>query len=135
MTDAIRALRLAVEAGDLPLFRDRVDALGCDKDDRAIWVGTAFHGSLDAALALMKAVLPEWTATIRIHSRGEVTVRSNVAVWVEDDIEDFAVVPEFNACAVTPARALLLAVLKALEATASASQSPAHLGNQEGDSQ
>jgi ribonuclease HI len=70
----------------------------------------------------MKAVLPGW---------GWV-VQSNAGAYGSGA----KLSPSMTAMAEadTPARALLLAVLKALEATASASQSPAHLGNQE-DSQ
>jgi hypothetical protein len=118
MTDAIRALRLAVERGDWSPFL-ALTALG--SDSRKIDARGAFDGSLDAALALMKAVLPGWGWVVQSNA--------GAYIWREATPSD-----DVEAEADTPARALLLAVLKALDATAPASQSPAHLGDQE-DSQ
>jgi hypothetical protein len=121
MTDAIRALRLAVEAGEFdaapdgarrPYFNRFMDLAEnvFPIDDRACkaMAWRAYHQhSLDAALALMKAVLPEWS-------------------WVGGDMcEGMSVFPpdydshhrgEVAAYHPDPARALLLAILKALEA-------------------
>jgi hypothetical protein len=125
MTDAIRALRLAVEAGGSIL-----NALPEDYAPHWQKMCDAHWGSLDAALALMKAVLPGrgWSVhQAARHDRFFACVNKG---------RDGGIVSEFGAGAMadTPARALLIAVLKALEATAPASQSPAHLGDQE-DSQ
>jgi hypothetical protein len=119
MTDAIRALRLAVEVGKLPDY-EVTEAAGLS--DAIDALSQIMHGnSLDAALALMKAVLPGWGWVVQSNA--------GAYIWREATPSD-----DVEAEADTPARALLLAVLKALDATAPASQSPAHLGDQE-DSQ
>jgi hypothetical protein len=139
MTDAIRALREAVEArpagqvfdgftDDLDRWFEAFPTKTYPVSDNARLARRACDGDMNAALALMKAVLPGW----EWWADGV----NGASVWyagVEGDAPYFD--GEYGPNVDTPARALLLAVLKALEATASASQSPAHLGNQEGDSQ
>ena len=66
---------------------------------------TAYDGDMNAALALMAAVLPGWSWQIE---------DGFAAVWIGDPIT----VPTFrliDAEADTPARALLLAILRAME--------------------
>jgi hypothetical protein len=125
MTDAIRALRLAVEAGTWGA--DGIAAHPPELGAASFIAWSAYNGSFDAALVFMKAVLPEWAWWVDGHNGASVWY-----AWVEGDAPYFD--GEYGPNVDTPARALLLAVLKALEATASASQSPAHLGDQE-DSQ
>jgi uncharacterized protein (DUF2267 family) len=132
MTDAIRALREAVEAGELVEVNAILGRMfAADQDLPWDWisnVNSAFRGSLDAALALMKAVLPGWDYRIERHDADHFALvfRSG---WMDDHVDDWEINP------VSTARALLIAVLKALEATAPASQSPDDLGNQlKGDS-
>lgn len=65
----------------------------------------AFNGSLDAALRLHNALLPGWDYSI------DNVQRVKPFVYVVDDGG-----PEFHAEAGTPARAFLLAILRALQA-------------------
>jgi len=73
--------------------------------DQARWCVAAYHGSLDAALALHNAVLPGW----------EWRLRGNRAwVWrTPSDLQESGEVEgdDFNGL---PARAMLLAILSAL---------------------
>lgn len=110
---SIRKLREAVEAGTWPA------------DFRAADIGVygvttmsmyeAFSGSLDAALALMQAMLPGWMVA-GIHQQ------DNGSWWCElregyiTSYSRVVIAPD-NFSADTPARALLLAILKAKEAT------------------
>jgi hypothetical protein len=112
MTDAIRALREAVEAGLEP-SRDEWRAIFPDLPDedddypRNHMAFAANQGWVDAALALMKAVLPgrrvlqfcelwsgEWL--VRLEHKHDLPLAASMSD--------------------TPARALLHAILKALEA-------------------
>jgi hypothetical protein len=109
MTDAIRALREAVEAGKA---RGRYGQLCDDTGLDAVEVMRAdVSGSLDAALALMQAVLPEWDWNVDNWSGA-----SGAAVHPPHDGE------WVFGSADTPARALLLAILKALEASQSSTK-------------
>jgi hypothetical protein len=97
--DALRALRDAVKAGERP-WREP-----CDSEwPYARFALDAFHGSLDAAHALHKAVLPGWA--------WDLSDNCEVQLWPPS--LDFAgKVPIFGR-ADTPARAWLLAILEAL---------------------
>lgn len=106
---AMRTLIQAVEAGALPSLRDRADTLGTDQDDRALWFAHAFDGSVDAALALMEVVLPGCAWSLYDNADGDF----QAGVHRHDDEHDFHIC-EFSD---TPGRALLLAILKAMEAT------------------
>ena len=97
----------AVEAGTAKDFR----ALLTDSDNpaerakRCGWASSAYNGSLDAALRLHEALLPGWDYSI------DNVQRVKPFVYVVDDGG-----PEFHAEAGTPARAFLLAILRALQA-------------------
>jgi hypothetical protein len=128
MIDAIRALREAVENGGEVRFL-AYKAF----PDGYVCLMAAYDGSLDAALALMKAVLPGWrVGSIHQFESGRWYVK--IYLPMGDDWPKWTPYPEHEAANDDAARALVICELKALEATASASQSPAHLGNQE-DSQ
>lgn len=115
--DAVTALRTlieAVEAGEFPhgingAARAVFPYAEREADDLGLTAAAAFDGSVDAALALMEAVLPGW-------------------VWALDCEPGFATALIFKpngdelylqsvAKTDTPARAILLAILKAMEAT------------------
>ena len=64
----------------------------------------AFDGSLDAALRLHEALLPGWDYCI------DYVQRAKPLVYVQDDGG-----PAFDGCADSPARAWLLAILRALK--------------------
>jgi hypothetical protein len=104
---SIRELREAVEAGTAR-NETFLNALG------HISVGTtevafrAFHGSLDAAVALVEAVLPGWDWTIRNLPDADLKppreLRHLGHAYADSTNSGY------------PARALLIATLKALEA-------------------
>ena len=106
---ALRKLIKAVEAGD----RITWGLGGCDarKAFPVLWKTAmdAYCGSLDAAKALHEALLPGWEFGVTINA-DEPTPAAYVAKWgaTEGSIGD-----GFEAQAVTPARAWLLAILKA----------------------
>jgi len=104
--DALRALRDAVKAGtDLNWSLSGSEVARQAFPDRDIWgkVLETHLGSLDAAHALHKAVLPGWGYSI------DNVQRAKPFVYIVDDSG-----PEFAAEADTPARAWLLVILEAL---------------------
>ena len=101
MTD-LDKLIAAVEAGRLPTFPETCRAVrGADGVD----VDAAFGGSLDAAKRLHDALLPGWA--------WDVCDDGEADVWPYDDIIDDRVV---GICRDNPARAWLLAILRAVTA-------------------
>jgi hypothetical protein len=101
MTDLDKLIN-AVEAGGLPTFPVSVRAVrGAD----AVDVDAAMSGSLDAAHRLHDALLPGWDYCI------DNVQRIDPFVYVVYDGG-----AEFNASAASPARAWLLAILRALKA-------------------
>ena len=114
---SIRELIEAVEAGGANHGSFAEALINDDPQDdwcvqRAINAHRAYTGSVDAALALMQAVLPGWTA-VEIRSRG------GMSRWVAEvsrcPDEYFGGEEAEIGHADTPARALLLAILKAKE--------------------
>ena len=113
-TAALRALLERVEAGEWDMFPGVADAVGIHN---AALAGSAYRGSLDAAKALHEAVLgdgnistPGYMATVYMSGKA--------AVW--DIISGASHHGEVNAPnlhAVSPARAWLIAILRALIAT------------------
>ena len=112
--EALKELAEKVEAGDVPnatdiwnvvVFEDNKVKASKTTISWALSTVTAFHGSLDAAHSLHKAVLPEWGWLIEYEEAA-----SNVSLYSPDgrkviiDIDDF--IGE-------PARAWLLAIIKA----------------------
>lgn len=109
--DALRALEQKVVAGELPMWTEITGAIGLNPDNRHISFYAAYHGSLDAAKALHEVVLPGWDWECMnagwdfAVSKGD-PCRGNYAC--------------FDACSPTPARAWLLAIIRALIAEAAA---------------
>ncbi len=104
MTDALDKLIAAVEAGKCWLINsDKWDNLPINSLDAC----EAFHGSLDAAKALHDALLPGWFPGLsqNIHS-------GHWYAWVQT-----ADVKHFSATEPDPARAWLLAILRAYKET------------------
>lgn len=123
----IRTLREAVEAGTLhkEKYGGMSLATACyprDQNGRMLpdaggWsdgnVIDAYHGSLGAANALHDALLPGWVARPQIGGAG-----AGVSFW-HCTIEDWESGEEIHVHNMpTPARAWLIAILKALEARA-----------------
>lgn len=100
--EALQALLAKVEAGEgwpyLNLVFVHTDHLGLDA--QGAWAEGAYNGSLDAAMALHDAVLPKATWML-----GSAKPRALVHTAHDD---------AFNADSNTPARAWLIAILKAL---------------------
>ena len=95
----------AVEAGSLPTFPETVRAVrGADAD--AVDVDMAFNGYLDAALSLHEALLPGWGWETGVNA----TFTSIAQVWKDGRSSAFQGVSEL------PARAWLLAILRAVKA-------------------
>ena len=107
MSDALKDLIAAVEAG-LPSptnWRNFAAVpVGDDDNPGPILAHRAYHGSLDAAKALHDALLPGCRARIDVGRR--------FRAWIITPEND-----KIDAYAENPARAYLLAVLKAYEAT------------------
>ena len=103
----IRGLIEAVEAGEVGWNRLATTAEDAIPPKEAALAATAYSGSLDAAKALHAALLPGWDWTM--HGNGQ------AALWPPGSID------EQNAGCIEadiegqPARALLLAILRALE--------------------
>ena len=86
----------AVEADVMPLDGSSYKLFG----DGWMHVFDAYHGSLDAALALHEALLPGW--------RWDLDAACNAGVWNSCDL-----LPAITGEANTPARAWILAILRA----------------------
>jgi len=108
MTDpaAIRKLIEAVEAGGTGWNRLATIAEDAVPPKEAALAATANSGSMDAALAFMKAVLPGWDWGI--YNGPERKKSANV--WKN-------ILHPFDGTDADPARALLLACLRAMEAS------------------
>jgi hypothetical protein len=91
----VRKLREAVEAG-----RDNSELWRPALGDHGFTGMQAFHGSLDAAKALHDALLPGW--------RWHIEAKAAVVCRIKDDFTRAG-------CADNPARAWVIAILRALE--------------------
>ena len=108
---ALDALIEAVEAGTWPEdWREVTRALTLHPDERHIHAKRAFNGSLDADLALHEALLPGWGWSLNANS-GPASKLSQDAIV--DAINPFRC---HGGNSSTPARAWLLAILKAYRA-------------------
>lgn len=118
MTDrltALRALLEKVEAGDWPGGIDgaarQVFPFKSERDDDlGLTAASAFDGSLDAALKLLAAVLPGWGWTAGMPTSGPDDFMTEAYIPASTDAD-------WQSChgfADTPARAMLIAILKAL---------------------
>jgi len=113
--DALKELAAKVEAGSCPLRCLNNAGWGSDNVQEAISIRKAFHGSLDAALAVHNAVLPGWHYFF--YGADYETLFSG------NQHEPFCVVAKgrggvdletHRGNSTTPARAWLLAILRAL---------------------
>lgn len=103
MTDALTRLADAVEAG-----RDDSEKWYPAFGEHGYNAMRAFHGSLDAAKSLHEAVLPDWVWFIGHLDSIELGFTCTVSS------KPFPDAPSFGAFSDNPARAWLLAVIKAL---------------------
>lgn len=107
--EALKSLLAKVEAGewdfraDAPV-RQVFPYNSSSADDLGLTARAAFEGSLDAAKALHEAVLPGWVYGINFDANEELYAFVGDAAHFETD----------EAYADTPARAWLIAILKAL---------------------
>ena len=105
----------AVEAGEAIAAQSFGDELGIEA---GLYANHAYNGlSLDAALALKEAVLPGWAWLARATDDEDDAVNRGkflANIW-EPDRNPNNGQPCFPVWADTPARALLLAILKALK--------------------
>ena len=105
----IRKLREAVERGERAFLIDFFTPLNLDDkpEDLGLIARNAYNGSLDAAKALHDALLPGWDADIEVR-----LVLSDATVYGCGLFEG----SRESGTDESPARAWLIAILKALEA-------------------
>ena len=106
MTDMDKLIE-AVEAGEADL--DQFPAAG--NSPYRNWIVGAYRGSLDAAHRLHEALLPGWGWEASSADR-----QSHAEVWTDDDFDAAVPSPPISARSATPARAWLLAILRAVKA-------------------
>jgi len=131
MTDKIKALDdliAKVEAGDKNYYPGNCFHLATGgkpyeymgKTRGALEVDRAYHGSLDAAKALHEALLPGWDWLVRTNDFARVTSPDyDQVTWEAGDrvVTDIVSGNAFEAyCENDPARAWLIAILKAYRA-------------------
>jgi len=103
----------AVEAG--VISTDLItDAFGSGWDD--VIILAAFDGSLDAARELHDALLPGWRKNLHFTEFFDGSVAISILGPVPDDAEKWTFSTKYEASASTPARAWLIAILKAYRA-------------------
>jgi hypothetical protein len=120
--EALKELAAKVEAGRLDECRyttARFEDAGFDK-----WAELAYHGSLDAAKALHEAVLPGWKPRMPAAPWNEKSFAVEGPTLVDDPEGDCSGFPSFVGKSDTPARAWLLAILRALIAQEKAAHTP-----------
>ena len=110
--DALKELLAKVEAGNIPVlswesFAALAVGSGVYVDPQAQTAMRAYCGSLDAAKALHEAVLPEWPYSIDVREAGW------TRAWT-DERSGLRRMGYSGSCNDNPARAWLIAVLKAL---------------------
>ena len=126
--NALDKLIEAVEAGDedfirgdawveaWQMFRPELDKMRSEGTASMIKAMRAYHGSLDAALALHEALLPGWAHLVRSSSHGDgYNYRKGhffSNVWRDDECPNNGA-QCFDTWGATPARAWLLAILRA----------------------
>lgn len=106
---ALQELREKVEAGELPLLKERAAVFGLPPNERPLWFGGAFHGSLDAAKQMHETVLPGWGWTAESNGDAMVYQATNENGLWRTKVHKIGSIPG------NPARAWLIAILKALE--------------------
>jgi len=109
MTDrkqALMDLLDKVEWGECPHWQDAGKAIGINPDDRHLRVMGAYHGSLDAAKALHETVLPA-SASAVVDMEGDCDLYGGTG---DGEWE----CSRSSSCQNNPARAWLIAILKAL---------------------
>ena len=106
-SQALKALLAQAEAGTVLRSADAFDAFQMVLGGRDIWLHAckASQGSLDAAKAMHDAALPGWRALISAH-----------LAWVDiwDPTNTATINTPIRAGATDPARAWLMAILRAL---------------------
>lgn len=118
--EALTALRAKVEAGDRSIFASMTGAMLHTFGQREInWIQSAHDGSLDAAKALHEAVIApmdsgEWDFVITSYGDGEDEPLFEAIISRSDEVVDYQGHND------NPARAWLIAIIKALIAEASA---------------
>jgi hypothetical protein len=75
----------------------------------------AYMGSFDAALSLYEALLPEWLFDVRIMPLGAGDFGCAIFAPITPTEEKFAIAAKYEGRAPIPSRALLLAILRAVE--------------------
>ena len=108
MDDKLNALDRLIEAVEAGVSINWMEFTPVTGMENAMHAGNAHHGSLDAALALHEALLPGWIARVTTGSASAGVKYSHCTV---EDWDDGTEVDANNQP--TPARAWLLAVLKA----------------------
>jgi hypothetical protein len=108
--EALRELTEKVEDGDAEAVRELIVNSAVSFPPVWLGVGRIMEGSLDAAKALHEAVLPDFILG-KLAQRGETWV-AIVTAWREDHPTQKRIYGTANAD--NPARAWLLAILKAL---------------------
>lgn len=73
----------------------------------------AYHGSLDAAKALYEALLPGWQKNLHFTEFADGSGAVSIFSPLPDDAGKWDFAPKFEAAGDNPARAWLLAILKA----------------------
>ena len=111
---ALAALIAAIEAGDGPLNH----ALALNTIDQVKWCIDAWNGSLDAATALHDALLPGWMWLVRTANDADIesgrcdkSCNGFANVWGGKDPNMGGAC--FSVFSIAPARAWLVAILKA----------------------
>ena len=106
----LERLAVAIESGALGQFRNLDSEFG---KGNGIYAKRAYNGSLDAAKALHDAVLPGWQINIAFLPVGADVV-CGIYGPLDPNAGKWAFAPKFEARAANPARAWLLAIVRAL---------------------
>ncbi|WP_147279063.1 hypothetical protein [Paracoccus versutus] len=101
-----------VEAGNTP-SAVRFAAAWPDAGHGGLNAYRAANGSLDAAMALKDALLPGWKLNLHFVEFADGSFVCTLIGPIADDAPKWTFAPQFDAKGTTPARALLLAVLRA----------------------
>lgn len=110
MSDALQRLIDAVEGGYWP--GDTAQQLGEECHLRAY---AAFNGSLDAAKYLHDALLPGWLKNINFIEFADGRAACTMFGPLAEDAGKWEFAPKFESVADCPARAWLLAILRAYQ--------------------
>lgn len=132
--DSLRALEAAVKAGTATIGAMEPLAIAAFPDDAGsraptfMHVWAAYRGSLDAALALHRAILPEWMVSTMcqlLDLGDDMEYTGTASDWMVNLARCDGSLTMDSEVAETPARAWLLAILAALIAEAERDLAPA----------